>query len=168
MNKFTPPFRQISFGRHAIAILCANFIVASLFAVYTAALTAFETGSVSMVLMIAFVIWLGTFAIAAPVSGFLFTLAWPFLRKTNSLGWLVSTLIGVEGGYASIWANYAAVGKRAPAGDLTAATFMGAILGFAYWIGASGRSWKQPQSDPSHSETELADGSRQGELDFAG
>ena len=126
--------QPFGFKRHVTAVLGANFVTATVLAVYVGALTAFESGSPSLVLMIATVTWLGVFAIAAPASGLFFTIAFPLLRRAQARGLLLSVLLGAAGGFGSIWANYAAVGKQASGSELGTATLLGAILGGAYWI----------------------------------
>jgi len=136
----TPPASAsppIGFKRHVTAVIGANFIAATALAVYGGALTALRSGSPSLVLTIATVMWIGVFAIAAPASGLFFTIAFPLLRRARERGLLISVLLGAAGGYASIWANYAAVGKAASVAELGTATLLGAILGGAYWTIAS-------------------------------
>jgi len=126
--------RPISFGRHVTALLGANFVIATAFACSLAIFVAVRTGSVSMIVSMAFVTWIGVFVISVPASGFGFTIAWPFLRKAQSFGLVISALIGGEGGAAVFWANYAGVGKRAETTELLVAGLAGAFLGIVYWL----------------------------------
>ena len=94
--------RPISFGRHVTALLGANFVIATAFACSLAIFVAVRTGSASMIVSMAFVTWIGVFVISVPASGFGFTIAWPFLRKAQSFGLVISALIGGEGGGCGI------------------------------------------------------------------
>jgi hypothetical protein len=120
--------RPISFGRHVTALLGANFVIATAFACSLAIFVAVRTGSASMIVSMAFVTWIGVFVISVPAS------AWPFLRKAQSFGLVISALIGGEGGAAVFWANYAGVGKRAETTELLVAGLAGAFLGIVYWL----------------------------------
>jgi hypothetical protein len=161
---FAPPASAsppIGFKRHVTAVIGANFVAATVLAVYVGGLTAFESRSASLVLMISTVTWLGVFAIAAPASGLFFTIAFPLLRRARARGLLISVLLGALGGYATMWSNYAAVAKQASASELGTATLLGAILGGVYWLiaGRAARTATSPEVADvieTEAETEVA------------
>ena len=108
-------------------------VAAMLFGLFVGAAAVMAKGVGSVALMVAGVAWLGVFVLAAPASGFLFTLAWPLLRRAGKRGWPASVTLGGAGSLGAAWANHSMAGKASTVGELTAATLLGLIVGAAYW-----------------------------------
>lgn len=85
-----PPLR---FARHALAVLAAALLGATLFAVLWTAALGISAGARSpgptWLATLAVAFWLGTFVIMLPSAAIVFSLLWPVTRRrTAAAGWI--------------------------------------------------------------------------------
>ena len=127
-----PSGARLGFGRHSLAVLGATLGVATLLASFAGLMVGLRVGAAPG-LGIALYVWLGTFLLALPAAGLVFTLAWPLLRRAPGNWQAIAVALGLAAGFAMIWTNYAMVGRTVPLNSLAVATLLGAVGGAFYW-----------------------------------